>query len=170
MWIGLADLLLCILSVVIVAVGPTRAKGRRTQAEGGILITAAGQSPSISTSTFGSSGRRRSLSFMDRARPAAYRSIAIVSAFRHRRSRSPTGLRRSRNRTKKQRPFGASQPAIMTPASTSIPNANSRRARSRSRFASKSPASIRKGRRCCRKRRPRSGRADPQCRELRSHL
>jgi hypothetical protein len=36
MWIGLADLLLCILSVVIVAVAPTKAKVDGGQAEGGI--------------------------------------------------------------------------------------------------------------------------------------
>jgi hypothetical protein len=95
MWIGLADLLLCILSAMIVAVAPTKAKvdGLKPKAE--FRITADWPVASIPTSTFGSSGRRRSLSFMGRARPGAYRSIATVLAFRHRRSRLPTFMAQS---------------------------------------------------------------------------
>jgi hypothetical protein len=40
MWIGLADLLLCILSVVIVAVAPTKAKVNGVKPKAEFLITA----------------------------------------------------------------------------------------------------------------------------------
>jgi hypothetical protein len=40
MWIGLADLLLCILSVVIVAVAPTKAKVDGVKPKAEFLITA----------------------------------------------------------------------------------------------------------------------------------
>jgi hypothetical protein len=40
MWIGLADLLLCILSVVIVAVAPTKAKVEGVKPNAEFLITA----------------------------------------------------------------------------------------------------------------------------------
>ena len=40
MWIGLADLMLCILSVVIVAVAPTKAKVDGVKPKAEFLITA----------------------------------------------------------------------------------------------------------------------------------
>ena len=40
MWIGLADLLLCILSVVIVAVAPTKARVDGVKPKAEFLITA----------------------------------------------------------------------------------------------------------------------------------
>src|ERR1700721_905945 len=44
-WIGLADLLLCILSVVIVAVAPTKAKVDGIKPKGEFFITAHGPAP-----------------------------------------------------------------------------------------------------------------------------
>jgi hypothetical protein len=62
-WIGLADLLLCVLSV-IVAVAPMNAKVDGIKPKAQFPIPATGPSRSIPMSTFGSLSRRSSRSLM----------------------------------------------------------------------------------------------------------
>jgi hypothetical protein len=84
MWIGLADLLLCILSVVIVAVAPTKAKVDGIKPKAEFLITPTGRWPFDIDLWLVSP--RENPSFMGRLRDWMHRSIATVLAFRPRRS------------------------------------------------------------------------------------
>ena len=129
MWIGLADLLLCMLSVVIVAVAPTKAKVDGVKPKAEFLITADWPVALNSDVDLWLVGPDKKPVFYG-SRDAGCASLDRDSlGFRHLRSRSPTALRRSPNRTRRRRPSAASRRAIMTSASTSIPTANSPRAR-----------------------------------------
>ena len=145
MWIGLADLLLCTLSVAIVVVAPTKAKvdGLKPKAE--FLITADWPVALDSDVDLWLVGPDR--------KPVFYgsREAGCASLDRDSLGRSTSeitladgSMAQSESNKETATPSAASRRAIMTSELTLIPTANSPRARSRSRCASKSPASIRK--------------------------
>ena len=146
-WIGLADLLLCILSVVIVAVAPTKAKVDGVKPKAEFLITADWKVELDSDVDLWLVGPDRKPVFYGvAARPDALRSIATVSAIRPRRSRSPTALSRSRNRTRKRPRIRCIAPGhydvgvnLYSDRELAKPSGVSR-----SRCGSKSPASTRR--------------------------
>lgn len=82
-WIGIADLLLCMVSVVIVAVAPTKAKADGVKPKAESPITADCPVASIQTSTFGLSVLQKNRCSTACARSDTRRSIATASAIRH---------------------------------------------------------------------------------------
>jgi hypothetical protein len=118
-WIGIADLLLCVLSVVIVTVAPTKAK-----------LTGSSRAPSISslwnpplwsppTQTCGCSRRPASRCSTARVRSAARPWTAIQSAFLRMWSRSPTARPPSSKATRRRPRSAASSPVTTTSESIS---------------------------------------------------
>jgi len=148
MWIGLADLLLCILSVVIVAVAPTKAKVDGVKPKAEFLITADWKVELDSDVDLWIVGPDKKPIFYG-AREAGCASL----------DRDSLGYSSSQITLAdgSLAQFGVKQGNGHDPVpgaghydaeSTSIPTANSPRARRRSRCGSRSPASILRSRPC----------------------